>query len=251
MTRHTHPRTVAFLCSIACCSHAGAQSFEPFASASGTVTSEGEWAFVSPDPDGTVLRSEPFVLGADGSLTFNTGEEAGHPGVPSVSFDSVWTQRRDQIVIESPPYSETRAHEWEFGFDISGNQLLSGKTTMTIEIELLQPARVTMRARTTSHFDADLGALDAWFDFSISGFAGMVGTMAPDRFIQSTAVLGAGTHQLTFEALPYYYQGSYTPHESSMLLRFEPVTCLPDLNGDGILDFGDIGVFVTAFLAGC
>jgi hypothetical protein len=246
-----------------------AQDFMPFGDVAGSVSLTGDYCYVCPNTDGSLETNTAFVLGLSDELQLDTKAEApiGEFGTGpnlGVILAAKWAQRTDVEPLwdrynddQPPPWWETEAHEWEFELSAGETDWMRGSINIQIELELTEWTELSMRAVTnhSSHgsFTAEIGGLEASESHSISGpFGGDLGTLAPDGMYHRSVTLGPGQYHLSIIRSHFGTRyGDTRAFDARVQLRFEKGVCPGDLNGDGILDNGDIIMYVTMFLAGC
>jgi len=135
------------------------------------------------------------------------------------------------------------AIEWHFaGLSTShadGFADFDGSVTFTLS----EAVRVTVRTEYDGFGSVGLADLGSVYDYSI--------TIVPSPLSHNAGVLMPGTYTLSFSGHYSNIHGIDLDGGLSLLVRFEPAPCLADINGDGVIDNGDIAMFVTLFLAGC
>ena len=103
----------------------------------------------------------------------------------------------------------------------------------------------TLTAPTAFVRRADFGGFFASLD---------TGTLLAEPIGSMTGELPAGTYWIYIRTAvqmdPFFGPGGDANGSSAIILQWEAEPCLPDINGDGIVDTGDISRYVAFFVAG-
>lgn len=228
------------------------EDFQPFAEITGELTYSGTYADSFGSETERVVESFVFVPELQQQeASLDTGADGHDFGM---RFSTIWQHRQDYIWSDyGPPIAE--AHLWAFELNGEGDAWQSGNVNASVEFELTEWTQVRlavdMDSVSTVYFKAEVGSLKAE---SINQGMGHFGTLALDGYFERGAILSPGHYQLVLEGnLSTSQYADWKPYaiDATVRVRFEPGQCPADLNGDGTVDYGDIAIYIQAFLAGC
>ena len=144
-----------------------------------------------------------------------------------------------------PGTPSVQGYEWRFRGSATASGLGAAWVTGNVTFELVQPAQVLVRGEFG-------GIAGIEIDGIIGGSYSPSLTIIPSPLFHEETTLQPGEYTLRFYAYWDSNRGNPTDGSIEALIRFEPAACNPaDLNRDGIVDHGDIVIFINLFLASC
>lgn len=230
-----------------------AQDFEPFGDVSGTIRLWGTYSEAPGNTLGEVEQVESIELLYDVQQTSFDSTNGYWNGVQT---RAEWAQGIDHYPIEEPPNWAKEGYEWRFRLTGEGGTYQRGGVEFRVQLELTEWVEVSVRATIDktpmpAAVSVQIGGLAAWYKSSI-GAPISQGPLV-DRYFNRSVVLGPGVHHLDIDGLVSTVGPHPDPNafDVSVQVHFAPAACPSDLNGDRVLDLGDIQAFITAFLLGC
>ncbi|MFG0305416.1 MAG: hypothetical protein ACF8Q5_04295 [Phycisphaerales bacterium JB040] len=210
--------------------------WNPFVSVEGSLLAE---CFHSADLTITHASATPWAtVVADSDEV--TDPISANPGHAEVSGQRVTDYAPDYAGPSSPA---VEGIEWRFRGDATSahrSASFSGRVDFTTD----EPAHVLIRAAFPGHGSVELDEIRGDYHYSI--------TIIPSPLFHRRAILAPGEHTLEFSGYYDDIKGIDLDAGLDLLVRFEPVSCaIIDLNADGVLDHGDISLFIMLYLAGC
>lgn len=145
--------------------------------------------------------------------------------------------------MAGPCSPEIEGYEWRFMGTASASGLGRASASGEVSFVLTESVRLLARAEMEGYVSVRLHEV-----FS-TGFGPSV-SLIPSPLFHEEFIVGPGEYLLEFFSSYLDYKGVGSDGSLDLLLRFEPAKCShADVNSDGYADIGDIGAFVTLFLA--